>query len=183
MPGSLCCDLPLPCALAVPAPRPPAHPPTVIICQVDGPLSVYCYLSTLDTLYARYSAKWEKRNGRAFRLDDAGGRVPLLLVLLLLLGRLRAGFAPGVSRGASVHARGVRWGGAEARRDACGGEGPCCGGPCCAGGRAAHDDDDLAGPLLSRPRHAYADHALFHAPYNKLVQKAFARLMYHDICK
>ena len=28
-----------------------------------------------------------------------------------------------------------------------------------------------------------ADHALFHAPYNKLVQKAFARLMYHDMCK
>lgn len=28
-----------------------------------------------------------------------------------------------------------------------------------------------------------ADHALFHAPYNKLVQKAFARLVYTDIVK
>ncbi|PSC76306.1 hydroxymethylglutaryl-synthase [Micractinium conductrix] len=74
------------------------YKPSGLYPAVDGPLSVYCYLSTLDTLYARYSAKWEKRNGRAFRLDDA-------------------------------------------------------------------------------------DHALFHAPYNKLVQKAFARLMYHDICK
>jgi hypothetical protein len=28
-----------------------------------------------------------------------------------------------------------------------------------------------------------ADHAMFHAPYNKLVQKAFARLLYIDYCK
>lgn len=28
-----------------------------------------------------------------------------------------------------------------------------------------------------------ADHMLFHAPYNKLVQKAFARLTYIDYCK
>jgi 3-hydroxy-3-methylglutaryl CoA synthase len=27
------------------------------------------------------------------------------------------------------------------------------------------------------------DHALFHAPYNKLVQKAFARLTYHDLSR
>lgn len=37
-------------------------------------------------------------------------------------------------------------------------------------------------PFCRFPR-CPADHALFHAPYNKLVQKAFARLMYHDICK
>lgn len=30
---------------------------------------------------------------------------------------------------------------------------------------------------------ADADHALFHAPYNKLVQKAFARLVYRDLCR
>ncbi|KAL4431198.1 hypothetical protein ABPG75_006454 [Micractinium tetrahymenae] len=74
------------------------YKPSGLYPAVDGPLSVYCYLSTLDLLYARYGAKWEKRMGRPFRLDDA-------------------------------------------------------------------------------------DHALFHAPYNKLVQKAFARLVYTDIAK
>lgn len=74
------------------------YKPSGLYPAVDGPLSVYCYLSTLDLLYTRYAAKFEKRHGRPFRLGDA-------------------------------------------------------------------------------------DHALFHAPYNKLVQKAFARLMYHDMCK
>lgn len=32
--------------------------------QVDGPLSVYCYLATLDMCYSRYGAKFEKRFGR-----------------------------------------------------------------------------------------------------------------------
>lgn len=50
--------------------------------QVDGPLSVYCYLNTMDLLLARYAAKFEKRMGRPFCLDaDAGecvgwGRLP-----------------------------------------------------------------------------------------------------------
>ncbi|KAI3433351.1 hypothetical protein D9Q98_003169 [Chlorella vulgaris] len=74
------------------------YKPSGLYPAVDGPLSVYCYLQTLDLLYSRYTAKWERRNGRPFRLADA-------------------------------------------------------------------------------------DHALFHAPYNKLVQKAFARLMYHDITR
>ena len=43
-------------------------------------------------------------------------------------------------------------------------------------GLASSDLRHTLPPLL-------ADHALFHAPYNKLVQKAFARLMYHDMCK
>ena len=53
-------------------------PPLVLLpwscLQVDGPLSVYCYLNTMDLLLARYAAKFEKRMGRAFCLDsDAGG--------------------------------------------------------------------------------------------------------------
>jgi 3-hydroxy-3-methylglutaryl CoA synthase len=36
---------------------------------------------------------------------------------------------------------------------------------------------------LCLPVPAPADHALFHAPYNKLVQKAFARMVYHDLVK
>jgi hydroxymethylglutaryl-CoA synthase len=75
------------------------YKPSGLYPAVDGPLSVYCYLNTMDLLLARYAAKFEKRMGRAFCLDSD------------------------------------------------------------------------------------ADHALFHAPYNKLVQKAFARLMYHDLCK
>ena len=76
------------------------YKPSGLYPAVDGPLSVYCYLDTLDACYARYAAKFERRFGRAFSL--------------------------------------------------------------------------LGGD---------ADHALFHAPYNKLVQKAFARLCYQDLCR
>lgn len=49
------------------------YKPSGLYPAVDGPLSVYCYLHTMDMLLTRYSAKWEKRNGRPFRLDtDAG---------------------------------------------------------------------------------------------------------------
>lgn len=61
--------------LAHPPRHPHPTPPSTRATQVDGPLSVYCYLHTLDLLLARYRAKWEKRHGRAFRLDDAGGWV------------------------------------------------------------------------------------------------------------
>lgn len=45
---------------------------------MDGPLSVYCYLHTMDLLLARYRAKWEKRHSRPFRLEtDAGTWVGL----------------------------------------------------------------------------------------------------------
>ena len=62
---------------------------------MDGPLSVYCYLETMDRTYERYCTKYEAATGRRFTLADI-------------------------------------------------------------------------------------DHMLFHAPYNKLVQKAFARLTYVD---
>lgn len=65
---------------------------------VDGPLSVYCYLHTLDTCWARYADKFERRTGRPCALDAV-------------------------------------------------------------------------------------DHVIFHAPYNKLVQKAYARLWYLDGCR
>jgi hypothetical protein len=48
------------------------YKPSGLYPAVDGPLSVYCYLQTLDLLYSRYTAKWERRNGRPFRLADAG---------------------------------------------------------------------------------------------------------------
>lgn len=74
------------------------YKPNGLYPAVDGPLSVYCYLATLDQCYLRYCKKFEKRFGRAFSMDEA-------------------------------------------------------------------------------------EHALFHAPYNKLVQKAFARLLYLDHCQ
>ncbi|EFN59211.1 hypothetical protein CHLNCDRAFT_138158 [Chlorella variabilis] len=86
---------------------------------MDGPLSVYCYLSTLDLLYPRYAAKFEKRHGRPFPLGDAGRHATPPRPIYT--------FCPA--------------------------------------------------PPVPRP----ANHALFPAPYNKLVQKAFARLMYHDM--
>lgn len=63
---------------------------------VDGPLSVYCYLESLDRVYERFCQKFLQRTGRLFSMADA-------------------------------------------------------------------------------------DHALFHAPYNKLVQRAHARLLYLDL--
>lgn len=75
------------------------YKPSGLYPAVDGQLSVYCYLSTLDACLARYAAKFEKRQGRPFRAETD------------------------------------------------------------------------------------ADHVLFHAPYNKLVQKAFARVVYHDLVK
>lgn len=75
------------------------YKPAGLYPTVDGPLSVYCYLQTLDRCLARYSEKFEKRVGRPFSIRDD------------------------------------------------------------------------------------VDHALFHAPYNKLVQKAFSRLTYHDLSR
>jgi len=129
-------------------------------CQVDGPLSVYCYLNTMDLLLARYAAKFEKRMGRAFCLEsDAGERAAI------------NGFSARVSvaqptLGNSLVAR------------ACGrfGQG------CCYVTPGLLSSVTHFGPPCLPPR-LTADHALFHAPYNKLVQKAFARLLYHDMCK
>lgn len=74
------------------------YKPAGLFPKVDGPLSVFCYMHTLDLCYARYGAKFEKALGRPFSMEEV-------------------------------------------------------------------------------------DHMLFHAPYNKLVQKAHARLMYLDMCK
>lgn len=74
------------------------YKPSGLFPRVDGPLSVFCYLHTLDLLYQRYSQKFEKLKGRPFSMEEV-------------------------------------------------------------------------------------DHALFHAPYNKLVQKAHARLAYLDMCR
>ena len=40
------------------------YKPSGLYPAVDGPLSVYCYLATMDSCYQRYSAKFEKRFGR-----------------------------------------------------------------------------------------------------------------------
>ncbi|KFM27072.1 Hydroxymethylglutaryl-CoA synthase [Auxenochlorella protothecoides] len=74
------------------------YKPTTGYPAVDGPLSVYCYLHTLDVCWARYAERFER----------------------------------------ALHA-------------------PC---------------------TLDA-----VDHVLFHAPYNKLVQKAYARLWYLDGCR
>ena len=54
------------------------------------------------------------------------------------------------------------------------------------GGAAALHRPSARPPMPPAPapptRPPAADHVLFHAPYNKLVQKAFARLVYHDYC-
>lgn len=65
----------LACTLSSPSPQGPCSPTTCEqLCrnqagvtaplQVDGPLSVYCYLATLDQCYLRYCKKFEKRFGR-----------------------------------------------------------------------------------------------------------------------
>jgi hydroxymethylglutaryl-CoA synthase len=38
--------------------------------EVDGKLSVICYIRALDICYARYVKKWEKKEGKAMRLSD-----------------------------------------------------------------------------------------------------------------
>jgi hydroxymethylglutaryl-CoA synthase len=52
------------------------YKPSGLYPAVDGPLSVYCYLSTMDACLARYAAKFEKQHGRPFSAEaDTGGLV------------------------------------------------------------------------------------------------------------
>jgi hypothetical protein len=52
------------------------YKPSGLYPAVDGPLSVYCYLSTMDACLGRYAAKFEKQHGRPFNAEtDTGGWV------------------------------------------------------------------------------------------------------------
>ena len=74
------------------------YKPSGMYPTVDGPMSVYSYLESLDHVYARYIEKFANRTGLTFSMADA-------------------------------------------------------------------------------------DHALFHAPYNKLVQRAYSRMIYLDLSR
>ena len=191
---------------------------------MDGPLSVYCYLHTMDLCFGRYAAKFEKGMGRPFTMEasasnvadaqgDGAGGGGGAGWQLCQPGR----GAPALRPLLCPLAAGSVSGGAPPGGPSCGMEG--CRAPCTRpSGQASTSSCWLQPPALAlalalappppavptqltplaaaaphlpcpppgekqNQNKQDADHMMFHAPYNKLVQKAHARLVYLDMCR